>query len=104
MSKRFQSPNLFWWIFLPGAFIILFLLAHYPDVIPFNYLGLFGIFLSYLASNYRMALVIVFWGTIIAHIYEAILARRICQKLKIDQQSTRLWTIQTFILGFYSFT
>jgi len=102
MSKRFQSPNLFWLITIPGAIITLFLLSYYPNVIPFDYLGLLGNFLSYLVSNYRMGLVIVFWAIIIAHVYEAIVARRICQKLKIDQQSTFLWTIQTFILGFYS--
>jgi hypothetical protein len=39
---------------------------------------------------------------IVAHVYEAILARRICQTLNIDQGSTLLWTIQTFILGFPS--
>jgi len=102
MSKRFQSANILWWIIIPGTIITLFLLSYYPHVIPFSYLSLFGDFLSYLKSNYRTVLVIVFWAMIIAHVYEAILARRICRKLKIDQQSTVLWTIQTFILGFPS--
>jgi type IV secretory pathway TrbL component len=104
MSNRFQSANLFWWIIIPGAFIIWFLLSYYPHVIPLSYLGVLGNFLSYLVSNHCRVLIIGFWVTILAHVYEAIVAYRICQKLKIDQQSTFLWTIQTFILGFYSFT
>ena len=97
MNKGFQSPNLFWWITIPPTFFIAFLLAHYPHVIPFNNLGIIGYLL-----NYRLLLIIGFWAGIIAHVYEAILARRICQKLNIDQVSTFLWTIQTFIIGFPS--
>jgi hypothetical protein len=102
MSKGFQSPKLFWWITILPAFIIAFLLAHYPNVIPFNSLSVIGNLLSYLVLNYRLYLIIGVWATIIAHAYEAILARRICQKLNIGQFSTFLWTIQTFIIGFPS--
>jgi hypothetical protein len=102
MSKNFQSPSLFWWILIPGAFFIGLLFAHYPNVIPFQDLGDLGVFLSYLVTNYRMFFIIGIWALIVAHVYEAILARRICQTLNIDQGSTLLWTIQTFILGYPS--
>ena len=103
MGKRFQSVNLFWWVIIPGIFICSFVLGHYPNVIPFSYLGALGDLLSYLVSNYRMLIVVSFWAGIIVHVYEAIVARRICKKLKIDQTSTLLWTIQTFVLGFIHF-
>lgn len=99
MSKRFQTPNIFWWLSIVGAIFLIFLLAHYPNVIPYSNLSIVGDYLLNLVTNYRTLLIIVFWSTVIAHAYEAILARRICQELKIDQQSTLLWTIQTFILG-----
>ncbi|UJR32348.1 hypothetical protein I4U23_019811 [Adineta vaga] len=102
MTNRFQSPHLFWWIIICGGISITFLLAHYPHVIPMNSLGVLGSFLSSLVVNYRLLLILTFWATVIAHAYEALLARHICQQLHIDQISTCLWMIQTFILGFPS--
>ena len=99
MSRRFQSPKFIWWIIIPLCIIYLFLMVHWPYAIPFNYLGSFGDLTYYLISNYRFLLLIIFWSTLIAHIYEAFVARRICQQLNIDQESTYLWIIQTFILG-----
>jgi hypothetical protein len=103
MVKRFESPNILSWIIGPGIFIFLFLLGHYPNVIPFSYLGVLGGYLNHLAVHYHLVLVIVFWALILAHGYEAIVARRICHQLKLDGQSTVLWMVQTFILGSYSF-
>lgn len=103
MSKGFQSAGLVPWIIGPVVVITLFLLGHYPNVIPYGNLSVVGDLLLYLVSNYRTPLIVVFWAIVVAHAYEAILARRICSKLKIDQQSTLLWTIQTFILGRYFF-
>jgi hypothetical protein len=91
MSKRFQLANPLWWAIIPGAFLVIFLIVYYPNVIP----------LSHLLSSYRTILIIALWATVIAHVFEALVARRMCQKLKIDSQSTLLWTIQTFILGLY---
>ena len=104
MSKKFQSANLIWWTIIPGSIILLFLLSYTPNIVPYRSLGVFGSILSYLTLNYRIFLMIVLWSTIIAHGYEAILARRICQQLNIDQQSTFYWIIQTFIIGFPSLT
>jgi hypothetical protein len=101
MTKGFQLVNLFWWIIIPGTIIISFLLAHYPNVIPYSQLGGLGVLLFSVVSNYHTLLVVGFWALVIAHGYEAVVARRICDELKIDQQSTLLWTIQTFIIGFY---
>jgi hypothetical protein len=102
MSKRFQSPKFIWWIVIPLCIIYLFLMVHWPYAIPFKYLGSFGELTYHLISNYRFLLLIILWSTLIAHIYEALVARQICQQLNIDQQSTYLWIIQTFILGYPS--
>ncbi|CAF2144529.1 unnamed protein product [Rotaria magnacalcarata] len=84
MSKVFESPILIWWIIIP------------------TYLGLFGDFCYYLISNYRILLCLILWATVTAHLFEAIAARQICLQLNIDQDSTYLWMIQTFILGYPS--
>lgn len=102
MGKVFQSPHIFYWITFPTTIIFVFLLAHYPHILPLNYLGPFGSFLSDLVANYQVLLIVVIWATIIAHVYEAFIARRICRKLRLDQQSTALWMIQTFLIGFPS--
>lgn len=102
MGKVFQSPHVLYWLTFPTAIIFAFFLAHYPHVLPLNYLGVLGSFLSGLVDNYRVLLILAFWATIIAHAYEAFVARRICRKLRLDQQSTAFWMIQTFILGFPS--
>lgn len=99
MGKQFQLVNILWWILIPGAFTVIFLLAYYPSII---HLVGSGDAVS-LVSRYRMLLVVVFWSTVVAHAYETILAWRVCQKFKIDQGSTVLWILQTFILGFFSF-
>jgi len=101
MSKYFQSPKLIWWIIIPICIIYLFLMVHWPYAIPFNYLGFFGELSHYFISNYRLLLFIILWSVFLAHFYEALVARRICQQLNIDQKSTYLWMIQTFILGFF---
>ncbi len=99
MSKQFQSPKLIWWIVIPICIIYLFLMVHWPYAIPFNYLSYFGELSHYVISNYRFLLFIILWSIFLAHFYEALVAHRICQQLNIDQNSTYLWMIQTFILG-----
>lgn len=89
MSKNFQLVNRLWWVIIPGAFVIIFILAFYPNVIP----------LGHFVSNYRTLLIIVLWAIVVAHALEALVALRICRKRKSDSQSTILWMIQTFIIG-----
>ena len=101
MRKFYQSPRFIWWIIIPTCIIYLVLLVYWPYIIPFDYMGLFGQLSYYLISNYRLLLFIVLWATFFAHLYEALVARRICHQLNIDQELTYLWIIQTFILGYY---
>jgi len=102
MGRVFRSTNIFYWLTFPTTLIFIFFLAHFPHVLPLNQLGSFGSYLSNLAANYQIFLIVGIWATIIAHVYEAFIARRICRKLRLDQQSTVLWMIQTFLVGFPS--
>ena len=77
-------------------------MVHWPYAIPFKSFGPIGRLTYYLISNYRFLFLLILWSTVLAHVYEAFVARRICRQLNIDQQSTHLWTIQTLILGFPS--
>ncbi|CAF1262509.1 unnamed protein product [Rotaria sordida] len=104
MTKSFESPKLIWWIIIPTCIIYLFLMVHWPYLIPFKSLGLFGDLSYYLIANYRLLLLLILWSTFIAHFYEALIARRICRQLNINQELTYLWMIQTFIIGFPSLT
>lgn len=102
MAKGFQSAGLLWWVTIPAAIAFAYLLAHQPQLVPFERLGVIGGFFQYLVNHFAVLLIIVFWATVVAHIYEAILARGMCQKLKMGSTSTLGWTIQTFILGYPS--
>ena len=87
---------------IPAAIAFAYLLAHQPQLIPFERLGVIGGFFQYLVNHYALLPIIAFWATVVAHIYEAILARGMCQKLKMSSTSTLGWMIQTFILGYPS--
>jgi hypothetical protein len=103
MKLHFESPKFIWWIIIPPCIIYLFFMVHWPYAIPFRSLGAFGQYSYYLISNYRLLFLVILWSTFIAHTYEAFIARRICRELNIDQESTYLWIIQTFILGMFDF-
>ena len=102
MRKGFQSVGAIWWLTIPTAIVFSALLAHYSSIIPFEQLRFVGSVMQYFNNHYHPLVVIAFWATIIAHIYEASLARRMCQKLRMDSTTTSLWMIQTFIIGYPS--
>lgn len=100
MRSYFKTPNIFWWILIPGVFTILLLALYYPHIVPLTYFGAPGRLLSNIVSRYPTALLIGLWATVIAHGFEAMIARSICRMLNLDNTATLLWIIQTFILGF----
>ena len=102
MSQGFQSSALVWWLTIPAAIVFSCLMAHFPSVIPFGSLGIVGSFLLHLVTHYRPLVIVAFWATIVAHIYEARIAHRICRDLRMAQGSTLMWMTQTFILGYPS--
>jgi len=98
----FQSANPVWYLFCDGGLLQLAILTFWPHIMPYEYLGLFGHFTKYLAYNHHYLLVIIFSIAIFLHIFEAILALRLCKKLNIDSHTTRQWFIQTLLLGYVS--
>lgn len=102
MSHGFQASALVWWLTIPAAIAFSCLMAHFPSVIPFGSLSIVGSFLFHLVTYYRPLVIVAFWATIVAHVYEASIAHRICRDLRMAQVSTYLWMTQTFILGYPS--
>ena len=102
MAKGFRSAGLVWWLTIPTAIAFSFLLAHQSQLVPFQHFGVVGAFFQYLVNHFAVLLILAFWATVAAHIYEAILARGICQKLRMSSTSTLGWMLQTFILGYPS--
>jgi hypothetical protein len=98
----FQSVNPLWYIACDGGLLQLGILTFWPNLTPYEYLGLFGQFNKYLAYNHHSLLLIIFWIAIFLHIFEAILARQLCQRLNIDSKNSRKWFIQTLLLGYVS--
>ena len=99
MTKQFQSASLLSWIVIPLVLMYLFLLTHWPYAIPFHSLSFFGQWSFHLVSNYRLLLLLLFWSIILLHLYQASLAAKLCQQFNFDQESRRLWMIQTICLG-----
>jgi len=98
----FQPTNPLWYIPCDGGLLQLAILAFWPNVTPYKYLGLFGQFMKNLAYNHHDLLVIMFSIAIFLHILEAIIALRFCKRLNIDSNNTRKWFIQTLLLGYVS--
>jgi hypothetical protein len=98
----FQAVNPLWYLACDGGLLQLAILTFWKDTTPYEYLGFFGRFMKYLAFNQHPLLVTVFWISIFLHVFEAILARRLCQKLKIDPKNSQKWFIQTLLLGYVS--
>jgi hypothetical protein len=98
----FQAVNPLWYIACDGGLLQLSILAFFRNIMPYEYLGFFGRFMKYLAFNHHYLLVIIFCISIFLHIFEAILARRLCKKLNLDSKDSQKWFIQTLLLGYVS--
>lgn len=74
----------------------------FPSLIPFQYLGPFGIFLRYLTSEHALLLKIGYAAAILAHAGEAVYVWTLCRAMKLGGSLTLKWTVQTLLLGFPS--
>jgi hypothetical protein len=101
-DKFFQPVNPLWYPACDGGLLQLGVLAFWPNIMPYEYMGLFGQFLKHLAYSYHYTLINVFWIAIFLHVFEAIVAIRLCKKLNMDSDTTRRWFIQTLLLGYVS--
>lgn len=98
----FEKSNPLWYIACDGGLLHLAVLTFWPNFMPYESLGTFGQFTKYLAFNQHALLFWIFCIAMFLHVFEAILALRLCKKLNIDPYNTRRWVVQTFFLGYVS--
>lgn len=98
----FQRANPLWYIPIIGGLANFAIVTFWPSIMPFDSLGSYGQFTKYLAYNHHFSLVCGFWIAIFLHFLEAMIARRICQRLKIDAENSSRWFVQTLFLGYVS--
>ncbi|CAL8362100.1 unnamed protein product [Boreogadus saida] len=99
----FKRTSLFWivTVTLSMGFFTVIVLA--PEKIPFEHLGPFGTFCSYLVENLSGLMFKMWLASWAIHVFEACIALRMCSQKGITDGGSRfLWFIQTFLFGFAS--
>ena len=98
----FQATNPIWYLLCDGGLLQLGILTFCPYIMPYESLSLYGQFTKYLAYNQHYLLLTTFWIAIFLHVFESIIALRVCKKLNMDSNTTQKWFTQTFLLGYVS--
>lgn len=99
----FKRTSNFWIISVTLAVGYYTVIVFAPEKIPFQYLGLFGTFCSYLVENYSELMHKGWWAAFAIHVVESLVALKVCSNKGINSVSTRLlWFVQTFLFGFAS--
>lgn len=98
----YRAANPLWYIPCDGGLLLLTVLAFWPSVISYGALGVVGAFLKYMAYRQHTLLVWIFWVAMGLHVFEAIVALRICQRLQMDSTTAMRWFRQTLLLGYPS--
>lgn len=88
-------------VILSMGYLTVIVLA--PENIPFEHLGPFGTFCSYLVENLSGLMFKLWLAAWAVHLFEASVALRMCSQKGITDGGARfLWFIQTFLFGFAS--
>uniref|UniRef100_UPI0037E75361 transmembrane protein 254 n=1 Tax=Semicossyphus pulcher TaxID=241346 RepID=UPI0037E75361 len=99
----FKRTSLFWIVAVTMGVGYFTCIVFMPEIIPFEYLGLYGTFCKYLVDNYAGVMYKGWWAAFAIHAFEAYVALRVCSNKGITNTSTRcLWFVQTFLFGFAS--
>lgn len=101
-DRFFQAVHPLWYPACDGGLLQLAILAFWRSIMPYDSLGFYGRFTKSLSYNHHTLLVVVFSVAIFLHVFEAWLARRLCQKLKMDPSTSRKWFVQTLLIGYVS--
>ncbi|CEF62092.1 Epidermal retinol dehydrogenase 2 [Strongyloides ratti] len=98
----FKSPSTIWWIIIPTALIFNFIVYKNVTLLPLNYMGQVGTFLSRFENelNYIAEYTNIF--AVVAHLGEALYSMHLCSSLKISTDASVMWFFQTLLLGFPS--
>ncbi|XP_042289608.1 transmembrane protein 254 [Thunnus maccoyii] len=99
----FRRTSLFWIVAVTLGMSYFACCVFVPEKIPFALLGPFGTFSKYLVDNHAGILYKGWFVTWAIHVFEALMAWRVCSNKGIDNMATRcMWFFQTFLFGFAS--
>ncbi|XP_041645838.1 transmembrane protein 254 [Cheilinus undulatus] len=99
----FKRTSLFWIVLVTFGVGHFSCMVFIPEKIPFQYFGPYGTFCKYLVDNHADLLYKGWWAAFVVHVFEAIVALRVCRNKGITNTTTRcLWVFQTFLFGFAS--
>ncbi|XP_013886922.1 transmembrane protein 254 [Austrofundulus limnaeus] len=102
-SRFFRRTSLFWIITVSLAVGYFSFAVFDPDKIPLDSLGPFGSFTRHLVQNHPGLLLKGWWAAFAVHVFEAIMALKVCRNKGISSPTARfLWFFQTFLFGFAS--
>ncbi|KAL5476187.1 hypothetical protein EMCRGX_G026102 [Ephydatia muelleri] len=85
---RFQVPSFSYWLAIGFGMGLFTVEAWFPSLIPFEYLGPFGTFLSYLTREHALLLKIGYAAAILAHAGEAAYVWTLCRAMKLGGSDT----------------
>lgn len=98
----FQHAHPLWYLPCDGGLLYLTIVTFWPHRMPYHYFSYFGQFSKYLAFNYHPLLLGIFVMAMFLHVYETLIAYRLCRTLNLDRQCTWRWIVQTLLLGYPS--
>ncbi|XP_046885221.1 transmembrane protein 254 [Hypomesus transpacificus] len=99
----FKRTSLFWIITVTLSMGYFTCVVFMPEHVPYDNLGPLGSLSKYLVHNHHELMVQGWWAAWAIHVFEALVAMRICRAKGIAGPTTRLlWFVQTILFGFAS--
>ncbi|XP_053189633.1 transmembrane protein 254 [Scomber japonicus] len=99
----FKRTSLFWIVSVTLGMGYFTCTVFVPEKIPFELLGPFGTFCKYLVDNYASIMYKGWLAAWAVHVFEALVALKVCSNKGINNTATRcMWFFQTFLFGFAS--
>ncbi|KAL7077335.1 hypothetical protein ACQ4LE_003052 [Meloidogyne hapla] len=101
-NDYFESAEIFWFILIPPAMLLIFLAYINPELINLNLLSFIGQIAYKIGTEYPQLLLFINILAWIAHITEASFALNLSDSLHLTHKSSFLWFLQTLLLGYPS--
>ncbi|TMS04242.1 Transmembrane protein 254 [Larimichthys crocea] len=99
----FHRTSLFWIVAVTFGMGFYTCIVFVPEKIPYQSLRQFGTFCRYLVDNYAGIMYKGWLAAWAVHLFEAVVAWRVCSNKGINNTAIRcLWFVQTFLFGFAS--
>ncbi|XP_076830368.1 transmembrane protein 254 [Brachyhypopomus gauderio] len=99
----FRRSSFFWIMTVTLSMGYYTLVVFWPERIPYASLGPLGAISKHLVNEHYGVLYMGWWLSWVVHVFEALVALKVCSDKGINSPSTRLlWFIQTVLFGFAS--